>query len=430
MPYPILKLIVFAFVAGVLLLFWYRKEIRQMNANASGTKTNAVYVSSTVRSQFFGLLETFRVKQHQVGFLEEEGDFQTILGPGEYQYFQYPKRKNIILFDIDTPEFTHPRLDYLLAKHPDLYQKHFVDVNLSQTQAALLSHNGVLKKVLAPGTRTRFWKGIVETQAEVIDLAEAVEIPPDLAKILKQLSSTSSIYTVETVGAFDKGVLIVDGAYQKTLEPGTYGFWKALKQIQILLVDMRVRPVEVSGQEILTKDKVTLRVNVTAQFQVTDPVKATQSLSNYNDFLYQSIQFAIRDAVGTQMMDDLLANKDAMNAMLLTSVNHAVQGYGLVVNAIGVKDVILPGEMRDIFNQVVEAEKAAQANLIKRREETAATRSLLNTAKLMEDNPTLLRLKELESLEKVTGKIQQLTVLSGVDGLMSQLVNLSGNKKG
>jgi regulator of protease activity HflC (stomatin/prohibitin superfamily) len=119
-----------------------------------------------------------------------------------------------------------------------------------------------------------------------------------------------------------------------------------------------------------------------------------------------------------------------MNAILLTSVNQAVQEYGLSVNAIGVKDVILPGDMRDMFNQVVEAEKAAQANLIKRREETAATRSLLNTAKLMEDNPTLLRLKELESLEKVTAKIQQLTVLSGVDGLMSQLVNLSGNKKG
>jgi regulator of protease activity HflC (stomatin/prohibitin superfamily) len=284
--------------------------------------------------------------------------------------------------------------------------------------------------VLAPGTRTRFWKGIVETKAEVIDLAESLEIPAELTKVLKSLSSTSSIYTVETVGAFDKGVLIVDGAYQKTLAPGTYGFWKALKQIQILLVDMRVRSVEVSGQEILTKDKVTLRVNVTGQFHVTDPVKATQSLSHYNDFLYQSIQFAIRDAVGTQMMDELLANKEAMNAILLTSVNQAVQEYGLSVNAIGVKDVILPGDMRDMFNQVVEAEKAAQANLIKRREETAATRSLLNTAKLMEDNPTLLRLKELESLEKVTAKIQQLTVLSGVDGLMSQLVNLSGNKKG
>lgn len=81
------------------------------------------------------------------------------------------------------------------------------------------------------------------------------------------------------------------------------------------------------------------------------------------------------------------------------------------------KDVILPGEMKEILNRVVEAEKVAQANLIKRREETAATRSLLNTARLMDENPTLMRLKELETLEKVTAKIDKLTVYGGLEGV-------------
>ena len=89
------------------------------------------------------------------------------------------------------------------------------------------------------------------------------------------------------------------------------------------------------------------------------------------------------------------------------------------------KDVILPGEMKEILNQVVQAEKAAQANVIKRREETAATRSLLNTAKLMEESPTLLRLKELETLEKVTEKIDKLTVFGGLEGVLSNLVKLA-----
>ena len=88
----------------------------------------------------------------------------------------------------------------------------------------------------------------------------------------------------------------------------------------------------------------------------------------------------------------------------------------------GVKDVILPGEMKTILNQVVEAEKIAQANLINRREETAATRSLLNTARLMEENPTLLRLKELETLEKVTEKIDKLTVFGGLEGVLKDMV--------
>lgn len=91
---------------------------------------------------------------------------------------------------------------------------------------------------------------------------------------------------------------------------------------------------------------------------------------------------------------------------------------------VGVKDVILPGEMRDILNGVVQAEKLAQANVIRRREEANATRSLLNTAKLVEQSPVLMRLKELEALEKVTEKIGQLTVFGGLDGVLKQLVTL------
>ena len=95
------------------------------------------------------------------------------------------------------------------------------------------------------------------------------------------------------------------------------------------------------------------------------------------------------------------------------------------MESVGIKDVILPGDMKEILNQVVEAEKVAQANIIKRREETAATRSLLNTAKLMEENPTLLRLKELEMLEKVTDKVGSLTVFGGLDGVLTDMVRIN-----
>jgi regulator of protease activity HflC (stomatin/prohibitin superfamily) len=94
------------------------------------------------------------------------------------------------------------------------------------------------------------------------------------------------------------------------------------------------------------------------------------------------------------------------------------------VKSIGVKDIILPGDMKEILAKVVEAEKAAQANVIRRREETNATRSLLNTAKVMEDNPVALRLKELESLEKVTEKIGNISVYGGLDSVMSELVRI------
>ncbi|MDJ0852098.1 MAG: slipin family protein, partial [Myxococcota bacterium] len=79
---------------------------------------------------------------------------------------------------------------------------------------------------------------------------------------------------------------------------------------------------------------------------------------------------------------------------------------------------------KTILNQVVEAEKAAQANLIRRREETAATRSLHNTAKMLERSPVLLRLKELEALEKVTERIGHMTVYGGLDGVLQELVKI------
>jgi hypothetical protein len=91
---------------------------------------------------------------------------------------------------------------------------------------------------------------------------------------------------------------------------------------------------------------------------------------------------------------------------------------------IAVKDVVLPGDMRDILNKVVVAEKEPEADVIRRREETNATRSLLNTARVMSENPVMLRLKELEALSEIAGKVERLTIHNGTGGLMNNVVKL------
>ena len=101
-----------------------------------------------------------------------------------------------------------------------------------------------------------------------------------------------------------------------------------------------------------------------------------------------------------------------------------IDGYGMELGSVGAKDIVLPGQIKAILSRVVEAQKANEANVIRRREETAATRSLLNTAKVMEDNPTALRLKELETLEKVTEKIDKISVLGGLDSILDGLVKM------
>ena len=100
--------------------------------------------------------------------------------------------------------------------------------------------------------------------------------------------------------------------------------------------------------------------------------------------------------------------------------------YGIDVASLGVKDIVLPGDMKTILSRLVEAEKSAQANVIRRREETAATRSLLNTAKVMENNPVALRLKELETLERVAERIDKISVFGGLDQVLHGLVNIKG----
>jgi len=123
-------------------------------------------------------------------------------------------------------------------------------------------------------------------------------------------------------------------------------------------------------------------------------------------------------------LDQILERKAAVTAEAGEGIRSDMLAIGIEVTAIELKDVILPGEMRDILNQVVAAEKQAEANVIRRREETNATRSLLNTAKVMAENPVMLRLKELEALETIAGKVERLTIHNGTGGLMNDIVKL------
>jgi regulator of protease activity HflC (stomatin/prohibitin superfamily) len=154
-------------------------------------------------------------------------------------------------------------------------------------------------------------------------------------------------------------------------------------------------------------------------------MKAETAVADADEYIYRELQLALRRAIGTRSLDELLADKKSVDQVIEASVAEPLTGVGVDIKSVGIKDIILPGEMKDILNQVVLAEKTAQANNIRRREETAATRSLLNTAKLMDENPLLIRLKELETLEKVTDRVERLTVFGGLDGVLKDMVNIN-----
>jgi regulator of protease activity HflC (stomatin/prohibitin superfamily) len=219
-------------------------------------------------------------------------------------------------------------------------------------------------------------------------------------------------------------ILYVDGKMHSLLPVGMHAFWRYNRYLESEKVDLRLQVMEVAGREILTKDKVSVRVNLTAGYRVSDVLLAYSRQAKPMDYLYKELQFGLRAAVGTRTLDELLENKTVIDDVVGSYIKRRVEGFGLEVESVGVKDIILPGEMKTILAKVIKAEKAAQANVIGRREETAATRSLLNTAKVMEDNPVALRLKELETLEKVTEKIDKISVFGGLDAVLKNLVKI------
>ena len=368
------------------------------------------------------------IAQHERGLMFRNRSFKAVLEPGVYRIFDPLKRTEVQVYDLTVAEFEHARVDFLVKEARATMEKHFTIVELGDSRGRCGVQERRVAGVIAPGKRQLYWRGPVEVRVDKYDISKEFELP-EAGQGAGACEAAARRQVAEAVTAVEVpdtavGLLIVDGELAKVLEPGLHAFWKYQRALKIELVDRRVQAMEVAGQEILTRDKVSLRVNLTALWQVLDVVKARSTLTNFVEFLYKELQFALREAVGARTLDELLGDKGVLDREIGDAVRAKVEEHGLAVRSVGVKDVILPGEMKTILNQVVEAEKIAQANLIKRREETAATRSLLNTARLMDENPTLLRLKELETLEKVTEKIDKLTVFGGLDGVLKDVVRI------
>jgi regulator of protease activity HflC (stomatin/prohibitin superfamily) len=377
------------------------------------------------------VIRKFHVKKDERALLFDRGDFVAVLQPGEHYRFDPLWRLRAETFALAETRFQHRLADYLFNAEPEVVAREFHVIELGPSEIALRHENGVLAEVLAPNTRRLYWKGYIDLAFERIDIGADYVVEPKrvpelvgvLARGAAKLSGADGV-AVAQVPQYHAGVLTVDGKVVGLLEAGMHYFWKFVRELRVEIVDLRLQAIEVAGQEILTKDKVPLRVNLNAGYRVTDVLAAYAKQAKPVDYLYKELQFGLRAAIGTRTLDELLENKVAIDQTVAEHIGRRVQGFGLEVDSVGVKDIILPGDMKTILAKVVEAEKAAMANVIRRREETAATRSLLNTARVMEDNPTALRLKELETLEKVTEKIDKISVFGGLDAVLKDLVKI------
>jgi len=361
------------------------------------------------------------VDENQRGLYFKNGKFMGVLEPGRYHIWG---DREIVTMSLYGEILCHKATADTLLANIDFAARVLV-VDVEDHAMALLYRNGNFVTALSAG-RHVYWNEDRAYAVRMIDRTDPM-VPEDLpASVLQRLIVNHKACRAEEVTEYQKGLLFVNRQYVRMLEPGVYCFWNNGMSVQVRTVDTRLLQLDITGQEMLTRDKVTIRVNLVCHYRIREYEKVLLEVDDYEEQLHLAAQMALREYVGRCTLDEILENKDKMGAYLLETLKGKEEVLYLTVTDAGVKDIILPGEIREIMNTVLVAEKRAQANVITRREEVASTRSLLNTAKLMDENQTLYKLKELEYLEKICEHVGSIH-LSGGDVLGQLSALLKGN---
>lgn len=356
------------------------------------------------------MLHLILVALHERAVLLKNGLPARALAPGRHWVWG----RHISVLRFDTNELTLRAATEVRAVLPATW---FAEVTLDKLQRAALYRDGVPTRFLRPGTH-RYWTLDPSLRLELFDVRQPL---PALTQELEALIPRGESIDV-TVQAHEKGLRYDQGRLVAVLEPGRYRLWTHPEaQIRIATVDLRRTEVAIAGQDLMTRDKVSLRLNLSLAYSILDPVLATHTVASVKDALYLTVQLAARQYLAGVTLDELLEGRDAFTRFLEQAAEPKARALGVRLEEVGVKDVILPGEMKTLLNRVIEAEKAAAANVILRREETAATRSLVNTARLMSDQPILMRLKELEAMKEIAAQIKEVRLVVGGDQLKALL---------
>jgi regulator of protease activity HflC (stomatin/prohibitin superfamily) len=237
------------------------------------------------------------------------------------------------------------------------------------------------------------------------------------------LLALRSIVRRVIVFEYERGLLFYNGKFKRILEPGLHwanGFVHTIQK-----VDMRSRSVSIAGQEVLSADNITIRISLAATFKIADPYQVTVSSSNYLEELYLLLQTQLRDLVGALPIDELLAKRKEIGEQLFQSTTAQARAMGVDLTAVSIKDIMFPGELKNIFAQVVSARNEGLAALERARGESAALRNLANAAKLLEENPGLYQLRVLQTIASSTGN----TIILAPNEDGAQLAGLGAKNK-
>ncbi|MCH5583566.1 slipin family protein [Shimazuella sp. AN120528] len=358
------------------------------------------------------------IQNDERGLLFKDGNYEKCLQPGKYYLNPFVKY-SVVKADVNQPFDPADKNINIFLEDTEL-RKELTVLDIQDYEIAIHFEDGKLANVLISG-KYAFWNVLKKHEFIIVDRRNP-EIDPKIDVSVYNHPKVAPYATYHDVRSYEQGILYYDNVVQKVLDPGSYIFWKSPVQVTVQNMDLRQQQIDMTGQEIMTEDKISMRLNFVCHYKVTDPLRVVQ-IKSFEEQVYIVLQLILRELIGAMKLDDLLHKKQEVGNYVLQKLKEKNSDFGVAFIYAGVKDVILPGDIKEILNTVLIAEKRAQANVITRREETASTRSLLNTAKLMEENQTLYRLKELEFLEKICEKIGNISLTAG-GSLLEQLNTL------
>ena len=458
---------------GRHLLRWWRSVpgVRKLDVSAGWVEFSPELWSHVPE----GAGERVLVKPDCIGIITLDGQPTACLEPGQYILWQL--RARVQLWQYDTTELVADLPESFIDLVPRSY---YESIQLDVEHRGVVFSNGCAVAWLDPG-RHFLWSRNRNLKIEVLDVetthiksspelrelmpegaAEPLEVQVDQlaivykngrphacvgpgsflmwqlrARVDAKIFDSTSIMTnipencwhlvsydhlqVHTIHPYERGLLYIDGKFEKLMMEGRFAIHTNHRDVTIVRVDMREQEFQINGQEVMTLDKVTIRINLIIKFCVRDALKSHETQADLKNALYSEVQMAARRQISGAKLERLLEDRHQIREAMVDELAARARQWGVEVMQVDLKDIILPGEMKTLLNRVIEAEKQAEANVILRREETAATRTKANAAKVMAGNETMMRLKELDVLREVAGNISNLTVLVGADDVLDKL---------
>ncbi len=207
-----------------------------------------------------------------------------------------------------------------------------------------------------------------------------------------------------------RGLRYEDGRLTEVLEAGRYTVPDAAHRrrntpvVEVVLVDMRERELLLKGQEILTSDKVAVRVSIITQYRVLDPASAVEKVESYADRLYSDVQLAARRSLASMTLEGILTNRNQLSEDILGDVQEAASGYGIAILRADVKDLVFPGNLQEIMNRVLATERLSEAQLVEAR--TKAAREAIEARSRAENERVAAQSRRETELVKAEGRAE------------------------